>query len=91
MTLQTLGEDEIDTEALQAQIDLSMSFAQDLVTSWIKPSHKLVLNSHKDTERELQEYMRRPPRYVPLVLGEKINSSMQTWCWCTYPRIGHLV
>lgn len=54
-------EDEIDTEALQAQIDLSMSFAQNLVTSWVKPSRKLPSRS-RDIEVELKEYMRRPPR-----------------------------
>jgi len=54
-------EDEIDTEALQAQIDLSMSFAENLVSSWVKTSRKLPSRS-RDVEAELREYMRRPPR-----------------------------
>jgi hypothetical protein len=56
------NEDEIDTEALQAQIDLSMSFAQNLVSSWVKPSSKIT-NRSRDVEDELKEYMRRPPRW----------------------------
>jgi hypothetical protein len=56
-------EDEIDTEALQAQIDLSMSFAQNLVSSWIKPSRKLSSRS-RDVEGELKEHMRRPQWWV---------------------------
>jgi len=56
-----MDEDEIDTETLQAQIDLSMSFAQNLVSSWIKSPHKLS-NRNRDVETELKEYMRRPPR-----------------------------
>lgn len=62
MTDVDITEDAVDTQALQAQIDLSMSFAQNLVSSWMKP-HKLSTNSQKkDIENELKEYMRRPPR-----------------------------
>jgi len=62
MNSQDLDEDSVDIEALQAQIDLSMSFAQNLVSSWVKP-HKLAKSSrNKDLERELSDYMRRPPR-----------------------------
>jgi len=57
-----VGEDAISLEALQAQIDLSMSFAQNMVSSWVKPSRKLRSRPNKDTEAELAEYMRRPPR-----------------------------
>ena len=58
-------EDSIDTEALQAQIDLSMSFAQNLVSSWMA-HHKLPPSSLKrDLEKELSDYMKRPPRYRP--------------------------
>lgn len=56
-----IDEDKIDTEVLQAQIDLSMSFAQNLVSSWVKPSPKLP-NRSRNLEAELKEYMRRPPR-----------------------------
>lgn len=56
------NEKDIDTEALQAQIDLSMSFAQDMVSSWVKP-HKLPKSSRRnDLELELKEYMKKPPR-----------------------------
>ena len=58
-----MDEDGIDAEALQAQIDLSMSFAQNLVSSWIQP-HNIPGNSQKkDIEKELSEYMQRPARY----------------------------
>ena len=57
------NEDDIDTETLQAQIDLSMSFAQNLVSSWIKQPRKLS-NRNWDVETELKEHMRRPPRWL---------------------------
>lgn len=57
-----INEDEIDTEALQAQIDLSMSFAQNLISSWVEP-HKISSSSRrKNLEQELTEYMKMPPR-----------------------------
>ncbi|ETW83711.1 hypothetical protein HETIRDRAFT_471990 [Heterobasidion irregulare TC 32-1] len=58
-------EDDIDIETLQAQIDMSLAFAQDLVSSWIKPlksSGYSKPNNSKDTEKELEELLRRPPR-----------------------------
>ncbi|KAF8165514.1 hypothetical protein B0H34DRAFT_793892 [Crassisporium funariophilum] len=62
MNAPDIDEDAIDAEALQAQIDLSMSFAQNLVSSWMQP-HKIPKNPRKkDLEKELTEYMRRPPR-----------------------------
>lgn len=62
MNSQDIDEDALDSEALQAQIDLSMSFAQGLVSSWMDP-HKFPKNSRqKDLEKELTDYMRRPPR-----------------------------
>lgn len=62
MSSAEMNEDEIDTETLQAQIDLSMSFAQSLVSSWIEP-HKFPSSSRrKNIEQELTEYMKRPPR-----------------------------
>ena len=58
-----MDEDDIDVETLQAQIDLSMSFAKNLVSSWIQP-HRIQSNSYKkDLEKELSEYMQRPARY----------------------------
>ncbi|KAF8812267.1 hypothetical protein BYT27DRAFT_7220934 [Phlegmacium glaucopus] len=71
-----MDEDTIDTEALQAQIDLSMSFAQNLVSSWIQPQ-KIPRNSHKkDLEKELSEYMQRPARLgVGASIPEGYNST----------------
>jgi hypothetical protein len=52
----------VDTEALQAQIDLSMSLTHQLVSSWIKPSQKIRSSYNHDLEVELKDYMRQPPR-----------------------------
>ena len=58
-----MDEDDIDVETLQAQIDLSMSFAKNLVSSWIEP-HRIPRNPRKkDLEKEISEYMQRPARY----------------------------
>ena len=65
-----MDEDAIDVEALQAQIDLSMSFAKSLVSSWIEP-HGIQRNFHKkDLEKELSDYMQRPARFDQLVLSK---------------------
>lgn len=56
-------DDEIDSEALQAQIDLSMSFAHNLVTSWIQTTQ--LAQPHpgiSEAERILKEELRRPSR-----------------------------
>jgi hypothetical protein len=54
---------DVDTESLQAQIDMSMSFAHDLVTSWIKPTHLAQLRSSAvNATQILEEELRRPPR-----------------------------
>ena len=61
-------EDEVDMESLQAQIDMSMSFAQNLVTSWIKPTHLAQLGSSgANTAQMLEEESRRPPRYPTML------------------------
>ena len=61
---------DIDTETLQAQIDLSMAYAQNLVASWL-PSSSLTHSSSSlraaEAEAELQTLFRRPPRYVLLL------------------------
>lgn len=62
MDSDAIDEDSIDMATLQAQIDISMAFAENLVSSWLKPSRKLPTRSSRDMEAELQEYMRRPPR-----------------------------
>ncbi|KAG6821550.1 hypothetical protein H0H93_000059 [Arthromyces matolae] len=51
----------LDVQTLQAQIDMSMAFAQEMVSSWVKPSRK-IKRSTRDYEAELKEYMRRPLR-----------------------------
>ncbi|CAK5262989.1 unnamed protein product [Mycena citricolor] len=69
-------DEDIDNETLQAQIDLSMSFTDNLVASWIKPSAKHGKSSSSTLESELKEYMRRPPRLgVGAPLPELANSS----------------
>lgn len=57
-----VDEDNIDTEALQAQIDLSMSFAQTLVSSWLKPQKASTFSRKRNFEEELRDHMHRPPR-----------------------------
>lgn len=56
------NEDEIDAETLQAQIDMSMSFTHELVSSWVKPSSKLASRKRTDARKELEEAMKRPAR-----------------------------
>lgn len=60
--LEMVDEDNIDTEALQAQIDLSMSFAQTLVSSWLKPQKTSTISRKRNFEAELRDYMHCPPR-----------------------------
>ncbi|KAJ6598863.1 hypothetical protein DFH09DRAFT_1129425 [Mycena vulgaris] len=72
-------EEDIDNETLQAQIDLSLSFAQNLVSSWVKPARKPAKNSSRALEAELKEYMRRPPRLgVGAPIPEVAISSRET-------------
>ncbi|PCH41471.1 hypothetical protein WOLCODRAFT_131939 [Wolfiporia cocos MD-104 SS10] len=57
-------EDDIDVETLQAQVDMSMAFTQNLVSSWLESSRGKLpsVKSSRNEEKELEEYMRRPPR-----------------------------
>lgn len=57
-------DDDIDLETLQARIDMSMAFTDNLVSSWMQASKgKLAPSrSNRDDEKEIEEYMRRPPR-----------------------------
>lgn len=60
-------EEDIGLEVLQAQVDMSLAFTQNLVTSWLKPTEgKLPSSKSRNEEKELEEYMRRPQRYVPI-------------------------
>jgi hypothetical protein len=59
---------DIDTETLQAQIDLSMAYAQNLIASWLPTSGPMSQSSSRaaEAEAELQAILRRPPRWVYL-------------------------
>lgn len=59
-----LDDDGPDLETLQAQIDMSMAFTQNLVSGWMKASKVKLPSSQRQDDRELEDYMRRPPRYV---------------------------
>ncbi|KAG1752610.1 uncharacterized protein EDB91DRAFT_1103479 [Suillus paluster] len=75
-TMDLVADDDIDTETLQAKINMSMSFAEDLVSSWIKPAHKANLSkSAVDAQKLLDEQLRRPPR---LGVGAPIPESSVT-------------
>jgi len=88
MATNATADDDIDTETLQSQIDLSMSLVHNLVLSWVKPSENITAMSNK-AQKELVEYMRRPPRYahIFLLLGVYyLVCSTQPWGWCAYPE-----
>ncbi|KAG2060100.1 hypothetical protein BDR06DRAFT_948140 [Suillus hirtellus] len=75
-TMDLIADDDIDTETLQAQINMSMSFAEDLVSSWIQPAHKANLSKGAvDAQKLLDEQLRRPPR---LGVGAPIPESSTT-------------
>ncbi len=59
-----MDEDGVDVETLQAQIDMSMAFTHNLVSGWMKTSKAKLPSSRTHDGFELEEYMRRPPRYV---------------------------
>ncbi|KAF9028457.1 hypothetical protein BDZ89DRAFT_1133605 [Hymenopellis radicata] len=67
------GDEDIDLDSLQAQIDLSMSYTHDLVSSWFTPSTSTSSSStSKRVEKEIFEQMRLPPR---LGVGASISES----------------
>ncbi|KAK7061892.1 hypothetical protein R3P38DRAFT_2832142 [Favolaschia claudopus] len=70
-------EEDIDIETLQAQIDLSLAYTQNLVSSWVKPSNKPTKNSTRALiEAEIKDSMRRPPRLgVGAAVPETVASS----------------
>jgi len=63
------GGEDIDSETLQSQIDISMTLVHDLVSSWV-PSQEVRTKSTNNAQKELEKYMRRPPRYANNDLGE---------------------
>lgn len=65
-------EDDIDLEALQAQIDLSLAHTKNLVSSWLKPAYgdaNVSQISRVKEEKEIEELLRRPPRSPPFYLS----------------------
>jgi len=75
MNSEVIDEDAVDTEALQAQIDLSMSFAQNLISSWMEPYKFPTSSRTRNLEQELAEHMKRPPR---LGVGAVVPEGMQS-------------
>jgi hypothetical protein len=66
-----VNDDEIDLESLQAQIDLSLAQTQTLVASWLQSSRGQSSSSapsssrvNQEKEKEIQELLKRPPRWV---------------------------
>ncbi|KAE9410133.1 hypothetical protein BT96DRAFT_912986 [Gymnopus androsaceus JB14] len=80
-------DEDIDAETLQAQIDLSLSVANNLVSSWMKPSNKPKTPYNQNLEAELKEHMRRPPR---LGVGASIPESTSVSSRETARLKGHL-
>ncbi|KAJ3524214.1 hypothetical protein NMY22_g11098 [Coprinellus aureogranulatus] len=54
--------DDVSLENLQAQIDMSMSFAQSLVSTWVKPRQSGRSKRKLELENDLLEATRRRPR-----------------------------
>lgn len=56
----------VDTTALQAQIDLSLSLTFDLVSSWVNvPGQSTITNGSPngaESQRELEMMLHRPPK-----------------------------
>ncbi|KAF9268150.1 hypothetical protein L218DRAFT_1073495 [Marasmius fiardii PR-910] len=69
-------DDQVNTETLQAQIDLSMSLMHGLVSSWIQStSQPLPRSNDSIIENEMRESMRKPPR---LGVGASIPDANQS-------------
>ena len=88
---------DIDTETLQAQIDLAMAHAQYLIEFWLPESGGSLTQSSPsradESEAELQVLLRRPPRYVASSLFYSAAREMsllshsyhQAGRWCATP------
>ncbi len=58
-----VNDEELDLEALQARIDLSLAQTQNLVATWLKPSKSASAGSSRiNQEKDIQELLKRPPR-----------------------------
>lgn len=59
-------EEDMDLETAQAQVDRAMAFTDGLVSGWMKASKAKLPSaaSRGSNDFDLDEYMRRPPRYA---------------------------
>lgn len=98
------SDSDIDAETLQAQIDMSMAYAQDIVSGWMKASGtssnsvngsgsgSVASGKKRDVEKELEEMMKRPPRCV--YLPSSANVALTDWlfvCVTLYGAFNHSV
>ncbi|KAL5487627.1 hypothetical protein ACEPAI_5735 [Sanghuangporus weigelae] len=86
-------EQEIDLDALQAQINMAMAEEEALVSSWVKPSKspsKRLKRTFEEMERELQDYMRRPARLgVGAPLSDQVGPSAREEARLKYRLVGN--
>lgn len=72
------SDSDIDAETLQAEINMSMAYTQDIVSGWMKASGATSVSANgsgsgsaagkkRDVEKELEEFMKRPPRCAPFL------------------------
>lgn len=58
-----MSDDDIDPAQLQTQIDLSLSFANDLVSAYLQPTAASLPQGHNTINAsDLKDYINRPPR-----------------------------
>ncbi|KAL5507838.1 hypothetical protein ACEPAH_5456 [Sanghuangporus vaninii] len=85
-------EQEIDLDALQAQINMAMAEEEALVSSWVKPSKspsKRLKRTYEEMEKELQDYMRRPARLgVGAPIPDQVGPSAQEEARLKYRLVG---
>lgn len=58
-------EEELDDETIQARVDTSLAKIYSVTSTWLKPK-KTPSVPKTDFQKELEEIMRRPARYVLL-------------------------
>jgi len=54
-------EEEVDDETVQARVDASLAKIYSVTSGWLEPK-KAPPVPKKDFEKEIEEFMRRPPR-----------------------------
>ncbi|KAL5527805.1 hypothetical protein ACEPAG_6606 [Sanghuangporus baumii] len=86
-------EQDIDLDALQAQINMAMAEEEALVSSWVKPSKspsKKTKRTFEEMETELQDYMRRPARLgVGAPLPDQVGPSAREEARLKYRLVGN--